>query len=132
MGAALEMAKRCPDVPMVLDHIGKPDIANGEIEPWASQMFEMAKLPNLWCKLSGVATEADHDNWARDDLKPFIQTAIDAFGPGRLMFGGDWPVATLAITYRDWVETVEWALDGASEEDRRKIFRDTAETFYRL
>jgi L-fuconolactonase len=132
MASALELMKRCPDVPLILDHIGKPNIAGGEIEPWASQLYDMAKLPNVWCKLSGVATEADHQNWTREDLKPFLDTAIEAFGPDRIMFGGDWPVATLAIGYMEWVQTVEWALEGASKDDLRKVFRDNAKAFYQI
>lgn len=132
MENTIAFARQCPDVPMVLDHIGKPDIANGELQPWGEQMHRLAELPNVWCKMSGVATEADHENWTREELKPFIQTAIEAFGFERTMFGGDWPVATQAITYRDWVDTLEWALDNPSEEDLRKLYRNTAKSFYRL
>lgn len=129
---AIAFAKRCPDVPMVLDHIGKPNIAGGAFQPWAEQIRELARLPHVWCKLSGVATEADHKTWTRDQLKPYIQTAVEAFGFDRVMFGGDWPVATLAIGYPEWVETLNWALAGASEAELRRLYRDTARTVYRL
>jgi L-fuconolactonase len=110
----IAFAKRCPDVAMVLDHIGKPDIRGGGIEPWRSQIRELAQLPNVICKLSGVATEADHKSWTREQLKPFILAAVDVFGFDRLVFGGDWPVASQAIAYPAWVETLDWALAGAS------------------
>ncbi|TCD11874.1 amidohydrolase family protein [Oricola cellulosilytica] len=132
MANAILFARQCPDVAMVLDHIGKPNIKDGEIEPWASQMHELAKLPNVWCKLSGVATEADHESWTREDLNPFISTAVEAFGFERLMFGGDWPVSTQAIAYPQWIETIEWAIAGLSDSDARKLFRDNAKGFYRI
>ena len=132
MANAVAFAGRCPDVPMVLDHIGKPDIAGAEFQPWAEQIREMARLPHVVCKLSGVATEADHRTWTRDQLKPYIQTAAEAFGFDRLMFGGDWPVSTLAIGYPEWVETLEWALDRPDPGDCRKLFQGTARAFYRL
>lgn len=128
----LRFARQCDTVPMVLDHIGKPDIAGGEIEPWRSQMKELAAMDHVACKISGVATEADHDAWTREQLRPYIDAAADAFGIGRLMFGGDWPVAKLAIDYPDWVATVDWAFAGASAEEKRRLFRDNAIAFYRL
>lgn len=132
MANTIAFARQCETVPMVLDHIGKPDIAGGEIEPWRSQMKELAAMDHVVCKISGVATEADHDDWTRDQLRPYIDAAADAFGIDRLMFGGDWPVAKLAIDYPEWVETVDWAFAGASEDETRKLFRDTAIAFYRL
>jgi len=132
MENTISFVRQCPDVRMVLDHIGKPDIAGGELHPWAEQMQRLAELPNVWCKMSGVATEADHRNWTREQLKPFIQSALEAFGFDRLMFGGDWPVATQAIGYRQWTETLEWALDNPAEDELRKLYRDTARKFYRL
>ncbi|HLH50098.1 MAG TPA: amidohydrolase family protein [Roseiarcus sp.] len=128
----LEMVRRCPDVSFVLDHIAKPGIKAGLIEPWRSQIKALAALPNVVCKLSGVTTEADHAAWTRDQLRPYIDHVIESFGPDRIMFGGDWPVSELAGTYRQWVEIVDWATSGMSAAEKRKLFRDNAIRTYRL
>lgn len=132
MPAVLDMVRQCPEVRFVLDHIGKPGIKAGLMEPWRAQMTELAGFPNVECKISGVATEADHQTWTREQLKPYVAHAIDAFGIDRCMFGGDWHVATLAVRYPEWVEIVDEVLDGASSDDKRKLFRDNAARFYRL
>ena len=128
----IAFAKQCPDVPMVLDHIGKPAIVKGVMSVWAKQILELASMDHVWLKMSGVATEADHTNWTREQLKPFINTALEAFGSKRTMFGGDWPVATQAVGYSEWISTLLWALDKPSKNELQQIFRDTAKTFYRL
>ncbi|MEM8869391.1 MAG: amidohydrolase family protein [Pseudomonadota bacterium] len=128
----IPFAQQCPDVRMVLDHIGKPDIRGGGLEPWASHIRELARLPNVWLKMSGVATEADHQTWTRDQLKPYILAAIEAFGFERTMFGGDWPVATLAIGYGAWIDTLDWAIGSLSDCEQQMLYRDTAVSFYRL
>jgi len=125
-------ADKVETVPMILDHIGKPGIADGLVSPWAEEMRELARRPNVVCKISGVATEADHRNWTEDQLKRYVSVAIEAFGFDRVMFGGDWPVSTLAITYRRWTEILDDLLAGASEDERRKFWRDNAVAFYRL
>jgi L-fuconolactonase len=130
--STIELVRKCPDTAFVLDHIGKPGIKDGLLEPWRTQMFELAQLGNVVCKLSGVTTEADHANWTDADLRPFIDTAYEAFGSDRLMFGGDWPVALNAVHLPRWVEVVDTALAGVSEEDLRNVFRHTARRFYRL
>ena len=132
LASAIKMVKACPEVRFVLDHIGKPGIKAGLFDPWRQQMTELAALPNVWCKISGVATEADHGHWTRDQLKPYIAHAIDSFGFNRCMFGSDWHVAGLATTYADWVAVVDWVTAGASADEKRQLFRDTATTFYRL
>lgn len=132
MANLLKFVQRVPDVPMVLDHIGKPDIKNGVMHPWAEQMRELAQFPHVSCKISGVATEADHGNWSEDDLKRYIDVAIDAFGFERIMFGGDWPVALQAIQYSRWVAILDALLAGATAEDRRKFWRGNAARFYRI
>lgn len=128
----IAFADKVEGVPMILDHIGKPGIADGLVSPWAEEMRELARRPNVVCKISGVATEADHRNWTEDQLKRYVSVAIEAFGFDRVMFGGDWPVSTLAITYRRWTEILDDLLAGASEEERRKFWRDNAVRFYRL
>lgn len=129
--ATIGLVDACPNVPMVLDHIAKPGIAAGLVQPWADQMRDLARRENLVCKLSGVATEAAAD-WSPATLRPYMEVALEAFGPSRIMFGGDWPVATLAIGYRDWVALVDEVTADLSESERRQIFRDTARAFYRL
>lgn len=132
MANALKFAAQVPDVPMILDHIGKPRIKAGEMEPWASEMRELAAMPHVVCKISGVATEADHANWTDDQLKRYVEVAIDAFGFDRVMFGGDWPVAVQAIEYRRWVELLDTILASASDVERQKFWHDNAVRFYRL
>ena len=95
-------------------------------------MKELAALPNVHCKISGVTTEADHKNWTREQLKPYIAHAIETFGFDRVMYGGDWHVLELAGTYPQWVEIVDWVIEGATPEEKRKLFRDNAIRFYRL
>lgn len=132
LGASIELARACPETRIVLDHIGKPGIEDGLMEPWRGQMAELAACENVVCKLSGVATEASHAAWTRADLRPFIDVALQAFGPDRIMFGGDWPVATMAITPPEWVSIVDEAVSGYTEAERRSIYRGTAARFYKL
>lgn len=132
MPSAIKMAQQCPQVRFVLDHIGKPEIRSGLLDPWRKHMNEFARLPNVHCKISGVITEADHGKWTREELKPYILHAIESFGFERVMYGGDWHVLSLASPYPKWVEIVDWAVAGASAEEKRKLFRDNATSFYRL
>ncbi len=128
----IEMVRQCPNVRFVLDHIGKPDIKHRVTVPWKQEIAHLAGMPNVWCKVSGMVTEADHENWTREDLRPYIDHVVDCFGFDRIMFGGDWPVARLACEYPVWVETLAWALEGCSEDEMRKVFHDNAIAFYRL
>ncbi|MCX5517684.1 amidohydrolase family protein [Kaistia defluvii] len=132
MANVLKFAAQIPEVPMILDHIGKPAIKDGVMEPWASQMHQLAELPHVSCKISGVATEADHANWTGDELKRYVQVAIDAFGFDRVMFGGDWPVAVQAIEFRRWVSILDDVLASTTDIERQKFWRDNAVRFYRL
>lgn len=129
---AIKMVRQCPEVRFVLDHIGKPGIKAGLMDPWRKDMKELASLPNVHCKISGVTTEADHKSWTREQLKPYIAHTIDAFGFDRVMYGGDWHVLELAGTYPQWVEIVDWVVDSATVPEKRKLFRDNAIDFYRL
>jgi L-fuconolactonase len=130
--AATEMVRLCPDVPFILDHIGKPGIKDEMFEPWGEQISELATLHNVVCKLSGVATEADHDNWTEDQLAPYISHVLNEFGPERVLFGGDWPVATLALAYPRWIEVVDNAMADWSHGDRYRVYSENARHFYRL
>jgi L-fuconolactonase len=132
MSDAIELVSQCPKVAFVLDHFGKPAIAGKEVEPWATQIRTLAQFPHVSCKLSGLVTEADHQNWTVGDLRPYLEIALDAFGPQRLMFGGDWPVSELAASYQQWVETAAALLSALSEADRRRVFFENAQRFYRL
>jgi L-fuconolactonase len=129
---SLEMVRRCPDVTFVLDHIAKPGVKAGLTDPWRAQIRQMAALPNVMCKLSGLTTEADHRAWTREQLRPYIDHIIECFGPDRVMYGSDWPVSELAGAYVQWLETLDWATARFSPAEKRKLFRDNAIKTYRL
>ena len=132
MANTIRMVEQCPEVTFILDHIGKPDIKNKLLEPWKTQIKQLSRLPNVWCKVSGLVTEADMQNWTREDLKPYIDHVMDCFGFEKTMFGGDWPVAFQATEYPRWVDTLDWALAGASSNELKAIFHDNAEQFYEV
>jgi L-fuconolactonase len=128
----IKLVQQCPDVRFVLDHIGKPDIKSGLLDPWRAELRELAKLENVWCKLSGLTTEADHAKWTAADLRPYIDHVMECFGAERVMFGGDWPVSTQATDFPRWVATVDEALRNASASDVKKIYVSNAEDVYRV
>jgi L-fuconolactonase len=128
----IKMVDQCPEVRFVLDHIGKPGIKDGLMDPWRRDLKELARRPNVHCKISGVASEADHRTWTREQLKPYIAHAVESFGFDRIMFGSDWHVAELAIGYTEWVDIVEWVVTGCTPEEQRKLFRNNGISFYRL
>lgn len=128
----LALVRRCPDVRFILDHIGKPFIKEGILEPWKGLLKELSTLPNTWCKVSGLVNEADVGHWTPDDLKPYLDWVFTCFGWDRVMYGGDWPVATLAATYPRWVETLAGAVAEARVQEQRQLFHDNAVAFYRL
>lgn len=129
--ASIALADACPNTRIVLDHIAKPGIKAGLMQPWAKQMHDLSRRENVVCKLSGVATEAAPD-WTPATLRPYLEVALAAFGPNRLMFGGDWPVSTLAISYPAWVDLVDALIADLSDTEQRQIYRETARAFYRL
>ncbi len=132
MGCALELVRRCPEVQFVLDHIGKPGIRHGLREPWWSQIRELAQLPNVVVKLSGVITEADHAQWSREQVVPYVAHVIECFGFGRVMYGSDWTVSELTHRYPVWVEILDGVVAGATLAERRQLYRETAARVYRL
>jgi L-fuconolactonase len=132
MPNTLTMVRHCPEVSFVLDHIGKPGIKAGLLDPWRTHIREMAALPNVVCKLSGVTTEAEHKTWTGDQLRPYIDHVIEWFGADRILYGGDWPVSELAGSYVQWLTTLDWATAGFSPADKRKLFHDNAISTYRL
>ena len=129
--ATIELVKQCPNVSFILDHIGKPNIASGELEPWRANIFKLAELPNVICKVSGMANEAA-EKWTLEDLRPYFETVYEAFGEDRVAFGGDWPVCTLATTYSQWVKTMETLTAPLSESAQRKLWNENAKRFYRI
>ena len=129
---AVRLVEQCPNVQFVLDHIGKPDIKNQLFDPWKQELKTLAEFPNVHCKISGLVTEADQETWTPADLQPYIDHVIACFGFGRVMYGSDWPVSTLASDYKRWVHTLQVAVAGCSDDELRKLFHDNAERFYRL
>ncbi|MDX3757828.1 amidohydrolase family protein [Streptomyces mirabilis] len=130
--ACVRAAAGHPGLTFVLDHLGKPPIVTGTLRPWATAVRALAALPNTVCKLSGMVTEADHATWTVDGLRPYADTVLDAFGPGRLMFGSDWPVCTLAASYGQVVDVAEELTGGLGAEERAEVFGGTATRVYRL
>ncbi|WEO93957.1 amidohydrolase family protein [Streptomyces sp. FXJ1.172] len=127
--ACVAAARSVPRLTFVLDHLGKPPIASGALEPWATDLRALAALPNTFCKLSGLVTEADPASWTVGDLRPYAETALEAFGPDRLMFGSDWPVCTAAGTYGE-VLGAATRLIGPAE--RTRVLETTATRVYGL
>ncbi|MBB5754513.1 amidohydrolase family protein [Prosthecomicrobium pneumaticum] len=124
--------KRIPNVPMILDHCGKPGIAEGALAQFRDDLAELAQHPNLSIKLSDLPVEADHRNWTEADLRPYIDATLESFGVERTIYGGDYPICLQATTMEGWVAVLDRALEGLSETELRKIYRDNANRFYRL
>jgi L-fuconolactonase len=121
-----------PEQVFVLDHIAKPLIAAGQIEPWATRMKELGQRENVWCKLSGVVTEADWKAWTPETLKPYLDVVVEAFGPARLMAGSDWPACLVASGYAQWWDVLRNYFAAFSETERAAIFGATAIQVYGL
>ena len=130
--AAIHLVDRHPNQIFVLDHIAKPPIRAGENQPWADNLAELAQRPNVFCKLSGIVTEADYTSWTYEQILPYMESALQAFGPTRLLFGSDWPVCRVATTYSDWVRTVERFAQSLSEDERKALFHSNAVRAYNL
>ena len=129
---AIRLAENIPDLPIVLDHAGKPPIAAGDLTDWERQIRLLAGHPQVRCKMSGLVTEADHEKWTVADIRPVWDVLLSAFGPYRLMFGSDWPVCVLAGGWNLWAATVEELLADCSVSEIRAILAGTATDFYRL
>lgn len=127
-----ELVRRCPETTFILDHAGKPPIARGEMEPWSRDLAALASLPNVACKLSGLVTEADHGAWTPAQLAPYVSQIVKRFGPRRVLFGSDWPVARLAATYARWLDVARESVSAFSAPERDAIFRLNALRLYRL
>lgn len=127
---ATELVRRNPGVGFVLDHLGKPEISPRSRGEWAADLARFAALPNVRCKLSGLVTEADAGSRTEAALRPYLDHAIQVFGPDRCMFGSDWPLLSLAVPYAWWLDLVRTAVGDLSAEERRAVLRGTALTTY--
>ena len=132
LAPSIEFVDRHPNLVFVLDHVAKPRIRDNAMKPWADLMRQMAELPNVYCKLSGIATEADWENWTEEQLVCYVEVAFEAFGSQRLMFGSDWPVALLAVEYQHWVAIVDDFISTLSEAEQAAIWGETAARAYKL
>jgi len=130
--AAIELAARFPEQPFVLDHLAKPPIKERRLSPWRELIRDLAKLPNVTCKVSGLVTEADWQRWRADDCKPYLDVVFEAFGVGRLMFGSDWPVCLLAGSYERVCGLVTDYVNQFAPDAVAKVFGGNAARFYGL
>ncbi|MEQ1858844.1 MAG: amidohydrolase family protein [Chthoniobacteraceae bacterium] len=128
--AAIELARRFPEQPFVLDHIAKPLIKDGTVEPWAAQIRELAKSPNVMCKVSGMVTEARHGAWRAEDFRPYLDVVLEAFGVERLMFGSDWPVCLLSGSYPETFGLVHDYAAHLDPAQQAALFGGNAARFY--
>jgi len=132
LSETLELARQCPDVLLVLDHCGKPGIRDGRREPWLAQIRQLAALPNVVCKISGLLTEAHWDRWQPGEILWYARQAADAFGPTRILFGSDWPVCEAAGGFSKWFRVAQELTVSWSISDRESFFCGNAERIYRL
>lgn len=130
--AAIDFAAAFPDQKFVLDHLAKPYIKKGLIDEWHGDLKKLAELENVWCKVSGLVTEADWQHYKRSDFVPYIEAAIDAFGIDRLMFGSDWPVCLVAAPYDEVLAIAYEGLKKFSEAEQQQFFGGNAINFYNL
>lgn len=130
--AVVRLAQAVPGLRLVLDHLGKPAVATGELEPWRTDLFALAEESNATVKLSGLVTEARWSSWSTEQIAPYSQVAHEAFGPFRTMFGSDWPVSRLATTYPRWLATARALTADLGAEERTAVFGATATRVYRL
>jgi L-fuconolactonase len=129
---AVQLVKKNPNQRFVLDHLAKPYIKDKLMEPWASHLHALASFDNVYCKLSGLVTEADWYNWAPEDFIPYLEVALDAFGTNRLMIGSDWPVCTVAANYDEVMQIAEDYVSDLSANEQARILGLNAVDFYRL
>jgi len=132
LAQTIQLVDRHPDQVFILDHVGKPRIRDGVLSPWKKHIRELGRRSNVYCKLSGMVTEAKWDTWSGEELFPYIETVLEAFTPKRTMFGSDWPVVNLASSYRQWIDTVRGAIAQLSTIERERILGGTAIDAYGL
>lgn len=129
---AIQLVSKCRDVAFVLDHCGVPQVKERNLDPWRAHIAEIAKFPNVSCKVSGIVAYAEPAIWTTEDLRPFIDHVIASFGWDRVLFGSDWPVCTLSASYQQWVEALQAITQAAGEVNQRKLFHGNAIRVYRL
>jgi L-fuconolactonase len=132
LSAAIPFVDRHPSQVFVLDHVAKPQIGMRILDPWRSQIAELARRKNVYCKLSGMVTEANWQSWRVEDLRPYFDVVLGAFGPERMMYGSDWPVCLLATSYSKWFATVSMLIEPLSKTEREMILGGTAIKAYSL
>ncbi len=129
---AISLVSKCPNVAFILDHCGVPQVKEKSLDPWRAHIAEIAKFPNVSCKISGLVAYADSKTWTAEALRPYVEHVIASFGWDRVVFGSDWPVCTLSASFRQWVEALQAITHAAGETNQRKLFRDNALQLYRL
>jgi L-fuconolactonase len=127
-----EFVGRFPDQPFVIDHLAKPKVKTKEVEAWKKNIYAVAQFENVYCKVSGMTTEADWQGWRTEDFHPYLDAVVEAFGMKRLLFGSDWPVCLLAGTYRQTIGIVENYFAAFSREENESFFGNNAVSFYKL
>lgn len=132
LSEAIQLVDWHPDQRFILDHIAKPRIRERLREPWLSKMKELARRPNVWCKLSGLVTEADFSAWTEQDLLPYLEGALEAFGSSRLMFGSDWPVCLTLCEYARWKDIVERFVSRLRPDEQERFWHRNAAEAYNL
>jgi L-fuconolactonase len=128
----IKLTEACPSTRFILDHCGNANVQAKDRRQWQRDMVQFGKCKNVVCKVSGIVASARPNKWQADDLAPIVIHTLEAFGPERVMFGGDWPVCTLAATYRQWVEALKTIVRNRPEAEQRKLFHDNAVRFYGL
>ncbi len=128
----IEFVDRHPGQRFVVDHLAKPRVKYHAVSPWREHLTELAKREHVYCKISGLATEANHKSWTKPQLRVYMDIVLEAFGPKRVMFGSDWPVCLLAISYSQWVDLVSEALAKLSEDEQARVWAGTAKEAYQL
>lgn len=130
--AAIDLVNRFPEQKFVIDHIAKPDIKSGDIASWAKNIKEVSKAENVMCKVSGMVTEADWNNWKPQDLQPYLDVVFENFSTDRLLFGSDWPVCNVAANYSELVTVLEQYMKQFTASEQDKVWFENAKSFYKL
>lgn len=132
LDAALQLVQQFPDQPFIIDHIAKPYIKDKKIDGWKAGIEKIARFKNVYCKLSGMVTEADWKNWTEEELHPYIDVIVNSFGTNRILFGSDWPVCLLASSYEKWLQVVNGYFAAFTSEEQENVFSKNAIRFYNL
>ena len=132
LGDAARLIDACPDTAFILDHCGNASVRAKDLSGWKADIGRIAERKNVVCKVSGIVASAAPDAWTTDDLAPIVNHVMDRFGPDRVVFGGDWPVCTLAATFRQWVDVLRTIVANRPHAEQQKLFHDNAIRVYRL